>query len=888
MSPYPHARSVPLFALALLAIVLSPLSAQTPAPPQPTPEVQALLDKGKQAAKAYQWEEALRFFNAALEKARTLKDRSDEASTLISIGVVYWSTGQPEKALDYYQQALPLCRAIGDRRGEAGTLGNIGIVYYATGQPQKALEFYQQALPLCHAIGDRRGEADALNDLGLVNYATGQPQKALDYYQQALPLERTVGDRKGEANALTNIGIVYASTGQPEKALDYFQLALPIFQAVGDRRGEANTLNNIGTVYQNTGQPQKALECFQQALTIHRQTGSRQFEANTLTDIGDVCSSTDQPQKALEYFQQALTIYRAVGDKNGEADNLCHTARADRSLHRIAAAQAHLAQAVSLLEQLRESLGGLSEAKQAFLASRLEAYHAYLSLLLERHQTIEAFNLAQKTKARALLDVMASGKVQLNASLTPQEQQQERQLRSNADQLSAQMIKEGVQNEPGSKQRFAALKLQLQQAESALATFEDSLYARHPDLARKRAARTATLADVARFLPEDTALLEYVVLHAGTGKDALDQTVLFVVTSWQAQPEVHACRLELSSTALSAQTEAFRQVCADPRKPYQSRAQTLYRLLIEPVQKQLAGKKRLLVCPDGLLWDVPFSALMQHRTFLAQRYELDYAYSATGALTALSVRRGHPRGSVLALANPAISEAKRFGDNPALPGQRPLSEPSRPISEPSRPLSEPSRDLRLQRGAHLASLQGTRQEADWLHNHYPDAAIYTGAQAQESLVKAQAGRYRYVHLASHAFFNDAAPLLSSVLLADPPAGSSEDGFLTAREIFDLNLSAELVVLSACNTARGEKRSGEGIVGLTWALFAAGCPTQVLSQWSVDDASTAALMEGFYAGLKRGQAKGAALRSSELALLKDGAHRHPYYWAPFVLVGDWRR
>jgi CHAT domain-containing protein len=145
-------------------------------------------------------------------------------------------------------------------------------------------------------------------------------------------------------------------------------------------------------------------------------------------------------------------------------------------------------------------------------------------------------------------------------------------------------------------------------------------------------------------------------------------------------------------------------------------------------------------------------------------------------------------------------------------------------------------------------------------------------------------------LASHAFFNDAAPLLSSVVLASPPAGSNEDGFLTAREIFDMDLSAaEMVVLSACNTARGQKRSGEGIIGLTWALFVAGAPTQVLSQWAVDDASTATLMGRFYQNLAWGRAaKGQALRQAALSLLQNKRHRHPYYWAPFVLMGDWRR
>src|SRR5262249_26475397 len=142
----------------------------------------------------------------------------------------------------------------------------------------------------------------------------------------------------------------------------------------------------------------------------------------------------------------------------------------------------------------------------------------------------------------------------------------------------------------------------------------------------------------------------------------------------------------------------------------------------------------------------------------------------------------------------------------------------------------------------------------------------TGNKAQEAVVKAQASRYRYLHFATHGFLNDVSPLLSSIVLAQPPAGSSDDGFLTAREIFGLNLNAEMTVLSACNTGRGEARSGEGIIGLTWALFVAGCPTQVASQWSVDDLSTARLMARFYTRLKAGQGKGNALRRAALSLL----------------------
>lgn len=191
--------------------------------------------------------------------------------------------------------------------------------------------------------------------------------------------------------------------------------------------------------------------------------------------------------------------------------------------------------------------------------------------------------------------------------------------------------------------------------------------------------------------------------------------------------------------------------------------------------------------------------------------------------------------------------------------------------------------------AGIVDLPGTQREADAVAKLYPNAKVFTRGKAQESAFVKEAGKYRYLHLASHAFFNDASPMLSSIVLATP-ADSSQDGYLTAREIFDLRLNADLVVLSACNTARGEKRSGDGIVGLSWALFAAGAPAQVVSQWSVDDRATATLMTRFYGNMKAGQSKGLALRNASASLRKPGNDpkwKHPYYWAPFIILGDWR-
>jgi tetratricopeptide (TPR) repeat protein len=876
-------------------------------------EATTLYGLGRVYADTGQPQKALDYYQQALSIERAVGDRKGEAVTLGNIGIVYRNTGQPKKALDYLQQALSIFQAVGDRKGEAGTLFNLGLGYANMGQSQKELDYYQQALPLWRQVGDMSGEADTLNNIGNFYRGTGQLQKALEYYQQALPLERAVRDRSGEAAALNNIGLVYWSTGQPQKALECYQQVLSIRRAVRDRNGEASTLMNIGLVYSDTGQPQKALDYYQQVLSIRRAVGDKNGDAGTLNNIGLVYFDTGQPQKALEFYQQALPIVRAVGDWQGEAQVLYNTARAERTLRRLADAQTHFAQSVALIERRRESLGGLSEAKQSFLASYLSFYDTYLSLLLERHQTIEAFDLAQKTKARSLLDLMASGKVELTGSLAPEEQQKEQQFRQNADQLNAALLQQSMQKRPDPKQ-LQTLRQELVKAESALQTYQDTLYARHPDLAQKRAARTLTLAEVPTFLPADTALLEYLVLQAGNGKEALDETVLLVVTLEQGKPRLQVYSLSLPTAQLTALADAFRHACATRDAAFKTPARLLYARLVAPAAKQLSGKKRLLVCPDGPLWGLPFQALLvpapapharlaregsasSGRTdlFLLERYEITYAYSASGAQAALTAQHGHPRGTVLAFANPDFGSETRFATQPPFLLPRPTGTPSAQVA----PLAPADAEVLTQRGG-ITPLPGTEREAQAIQYDFPDAAIYTGKLAQEATVKAEAGRYRYLHLATHGFLNDAAPLLSCILLAQPPPGSSEDGFLTAREIFDLHLNAQMVVLSACNTAGGKKRRGEGIVGLTWALFAAGCPTQVLSQWSVNDASTGVLMGRFYAGVAKGMTKGAALREAALSLLHGGSgsgavgsaslpapYAHPFYWAPFVLVGDWR-
>jgi len=652
--------------------------------------------------------------------------------------------------------------------------------------------------------------------------------------------------------------------------------------------------------YHKTEQLLKALPFYEQALSLYRQVGDKAGEARTLNNIGGVYQDLNQSQKALRSLEQALSLSRQVGNKPGEATSLGNIGMIEESKSRLPQANQYLRAALTIVEDMREGLGGSSRDKASFLESNIELYQVYINLLLKQNSPVSAFTWAQKTKARALLDLMSSGKVDISHSLSEAEREQERALKGQVAQANQQLLNAAMR--PNSdKAQVSALKAKLEESDSELHAFTNSLYARHGELSFKRAARTTNLSEVATFLPADTALLEYVVLET----DNADKTILFCVTvekdkSGKAKAVVQAYPINRTVEQIGERVEDFRLACSDPQRDYQEKAVELYKLLVAPAAKQLSGKKRLVVCSDGPLWGTPFQALMMwgkapgkpdnKPQFLIESYEVSYAYSATGAQAALLVGKKagrKPGGTLLALANPNFVGWGQGGagavSNSAA-DQRPLTLKLREMGAGS-----------IMRGdGSIQPLPGTQIEADAIKSSFPDAAVFTGDKAQEATAKQQAGNYRYLHFATHGLFNEQAPLESGIVLATAPlapiapgANGPEDGLLQARELFDLDLKAEMVVLSACDSGRGQKQSGEGVVGLSWALFVAGAPAQVLSQWAVDDGSTAQLMKIFYTSLKAGKPKGVALRGASLSLMKDGKHAHPFYWAPFVLIGDWR-
>jgi CHAT domain-containing protein len=425
--------------------------------------------------------------------------------------------------------------------------------------------------------------------------------------------------------------------------------------------------------------------------------------------------------------------------------------------------------------------------------------------------------------------------------------------------------------------RLDGARSQLARSRAELLRFEERLQNRLDDPAALAAIRPA-VPEPPRVPVADTESVLFVEYLVGE-----DRSYAFTFRGRPASEDgsprawqgVSVSVIEATATALSDAVTTFRHRLdiRYPRLPIPEGTQ-LYQWLITPLREHLRPGDLLCVIPDGVLWELPFQALSgPEDRYLIADHAIAYAPSWRGlaAIRTWAERRrareteSPPEASLeldlLALANPALGPTR-----------------SSPLPLLGAPVGIPGTEAQARRIAELFA---------------PRSQCYVGSDATEARVRALAGRARILHLATHGVFEPANPMFSGLLLTPGP---QDDGYWEAREILQTDLRADLVVLSACETGRGRIRRGEGLWGLSWALFVAGSPANVLSQWAVADESTAVLMTAFYRRLQAGGGgsvhKAEALRQAQLVLLegregKGTGYAHPFYWAPFVLMGDWR-
>jgi CHAT domain-containing protein/Tfp pilus assembly protein PilF len=820
-------------------------------------------------------QKALDSFNQALLLLRAMGDHEHEAVTLNSIGKVYERLGDIVQALNNYSLAWRIRRALKDQVGEAQTTHNIALLYYHFGQNQRALEIFNRALLMMRTLGDSRAEGITLNDIGLVYLALGDKQKALDYFNQALPIMRTAGNRSGEATSLASIANVYQLWGDNQKTLDYFNQALAILQTVIDRPLEAAVLNGIGGVYMAQGDNQKALDYFNQALTLLRAISYRRGEASTLSNIGLVYRRLGQGQKARESYNQGLAVSILTGDRPGEATTLSNLMVLWNTRNPTLAIF-YGKQAVNIYQQLRADITDLDkELQKNFLKTKELGYRALADLLISQGRLSEAQQVLNLFKDQQFFDFnQNTPKTSSSLTLTPREARfadRYGRIRKQDDILTV-----------------------LKEAEEEFA---------HPDAKQDKIGEVTDTRELQSALTElskngSKAVAIYTLVSDLSFRALLITPDKITAVSQPTKAEV------LNQKALQLwgllQSEKY-----DPMPL----AQELYSIIFKPLETQLpSDTKTILWSLDGNLRYLPTAALHDGKHYLIERYN-HVVFTRAESERLLRPVSAHWTG--LGLASSQAHAVELLGDKimfNALPG-----------------VNEELRVIFKKNGA------GGIIDGPVL----PDAAF-----TETAMLAALAQKPPLVHISSHFNFRPGDEARSFLLLGDGTAMTLEE----MKRHPGLFAGVELLTLSACNTAAQQAdANGREIDGFAELAQRLGAGSVMATLWPVADNSTPWLMREFYQTRQTGNGltKAEAIRRAQLALLngtaqaeplpaaqkgasspvkivvganqnkRESANRsgeivlaiteevpsfkrdvktpfaHPYYWAPFILIGNSR-
>ncbi|MBD1910371.1 MULTISPECIES: CHAT domain-containing tetratricopeptide repeat protein [unclassified Leptolyngbya] len=864
---------------------------------QPSLDEQAstLMNQGAQQLQRRQVQAALQSWEEALRLYRQSGNRVGEGRILGNLGAVYEALQDYPQAIAAFEESLELARKIDDYEGIVYALNNLGHTHERMGNYAEALTYQEEALTLAEQQGDREGEQYTLNALGILYKSTGDYDRAIATYERSLELARQDNNRQGEANVLGNLANAYTDRGNYPQAIDHYEAALALFRGLQNTAGEAAVLQRLGNLYGDLGNPSRAFSYYDESLTLAQTIRDTSLEAYILGSQGQLYRQEGELDKAQELLLGALERLERLNERDGVSTALISLGNVAVDQGNLPAAQDYFERSLSLMRQMGDRRGeGIALGSLALAADiagdntkAIELYQQSIELSrgvgdrVREGQGLSNLGIAQYEQgdltdaANSLLDA-----VEIWESLRPG--------LNEADQVSL------------FETQMSAYRV-LQQVLIDLKRYDDAL-----EISERGRARTFVELVARRFSAQaaeqlDTAPpnLEEIRQIARQADATLVQYSLLVgdrIAIWVIQPDGTISYRETSLAAVDAEDASVQELVEDTRvaaaqgrgraatapildrlvrgtreavlentdnsratgpppdastsRRSSRRLQRLHQLLIDPIVDLLPTdpEKRVIFIPQGSLFLVPFAALQdENLSYLIERHTL---------LTAPAIQ-------VLGLTH---TQQERLASQPA-------ANPALVVGNPVMPtVGSPPETL-----PPLPNAEAEAREISQLLHH----SALVGAQATEGRVVQQMGQSRIIHLATHGFLDDVEGLgvPGAIALAPNPG---DDGLLTANEILNLNLHADLVVLSACDTGRG-RITGDGVLGLSRSFIAAGASSVVVSLWAVPDDATAVLMTAFYRNLQQNPDKAQALRQAMLTTMQQ--YPSSREWAAFTLIGE---
>lgn len=835
---------------------------------------------------------ARELFKTALDLVKA--DPAKAAKIHLFNGYIAGSLGDSATAKSEISQAQKLYREANDKVGEALALTALGLAHTSKSEPDRAIELHNGAIEIFRAAGSRHSEAIAHNALGQAYEAAKDYDLALDNYQQALRLFDEIGSKEGVAMAAFQIGVVHQVNKRADQALAFYERALKLSRAAGKVRSEIIVLSFLAGLNASRGSRELALSQYQKALSLYESNDLR-ARATALNAYAEFLLGIKENEKALEACLEALPLSERVDEKGLLTTTLYNLTRAQLAVGSTDAALSTIQRSLEMIEDLRANVAS-PDFRLSYLSGVGKHYELCIDILtqLDRQQpgkgfAAEALLVSERGRARLLLDLIRESRSRSREGASKELLDRERDLLG-LFRAQAQYRMELSLSRKDSAE-IADIDNQLVQLKAEYQAVQAKISEQNPRLFSAEKTSSLSLQQIQNELRDsDTMLLEYSLGD--------ERSHLWAVTSSSidhhdlpARKGIEDAARELYELTIARQgslDSSYRAKVEAADNAYQEKAAILSQILLGPVADRL-GNKRLLVVTEGALQHISIEALPlpvtktsegAASTFVIERNEVVIlpSFSTLVAIRNSKNRATSPNKLVAVIADPVFSNTDdRVKSEPVARGAALAA-------------SEQKSDPQTRDGG-LARLAYASEEADAISAVAPwgTTMVAKGFDASRELaMSADVGQFQIVHFATHGFLDSEHPEVSGIVLSSlDQNGQVKNGLMPLHDIYSLDHSAQLTVLSACQTALGKDIKGEGLVGLTHSFISAGSNSVAASLWKVDDRATAVLMADFYDSmLQQGMPPAAALRSAKLKLMKDERWRAPYFWAGFVLQGEY--
>lgn len=772
---------------------------------------------------------AIAVWEPVLAYRRQSGDRFQQSLTQHNLAVRYWITGESLRALPLLEELLSLRRDLKDDFGLALSHQALANVHYSLGELANALEQYQQALRLWEKLGQKQGLADTRNSIGYMYTLLGDTQRAETELEASIRLWQELKSAAGEANARNNLAVNALAQAKYQRVVELSERTLPVFEQGHDRRAQAYALHNVANAYSGLKDYSKAIAYYERSRRLKQEVKDPHGEAYSIQGQAEAEWALGRPARARALFEEALQMRREIADRAGLIATLGASARLERAARNLLVAKSRMAEAINLIESLRQKL--ISEdLRTTYFATQRDYYDFYIEVLLELKEDSIALEVAERARGRRLLDrlseTLAGVKQGANSSFQAEERRLERRIQAAADRLRRQ-VASGVAK-PGGQSEIAGLM----RADQDL---RERIRRSNPAYGNLVAPLPLQVGQMQAMLGPGDVLLHYF-------RGRLDGRQRLHV--WALSPD----RVEHHLLA---------------EEPKQEDLGLLSQWLLGPLGRSLTGAKRVIVSSDGMAEAVPFAALPWKGMPLVGSVEL----SSLPSLTALAVQRQRRLGAAPKTLL-AVGDAVYGAPDARLPALQAVTEGG------------------------LPRLRFSRIEVEKLSNMVGPGKVDVLLDFQasrEAFLGKRLGDYQILHLATHTDLDPAQPELSGIVLSQYSTEAKvQEGLLRLPEIFNLELRAQLVVLSACRSALGQRVRGEGLLSLARGFLYAGAGAVLATLWDVDDRASALLLSRFYrAMLIEKLAPPAALRVAQNEIRRDPQFADPRYWAAYTLWGEWR-